>query len=113
MNDLQRKRTEKTVRDFVAKRRPPVHLRDKVDLSFRFDGRFIEIFEIRPRWNDPRERIEEAIARARYVKSRNTWRVYWQKADFKWHKYPPAPEASTVEAFLKLVDEDQYGCFFG
>jgi len=37
----------------------------------------------------------------------------WQRADLKWHKYGPAPEVSTVQAFLALVDEDKYGCFFG
>ena len=113
MNDLEQKRIEKTVAAFVAKRRPPAHLRDQVDLSFRFDGRNVEIFEIRPRWDNPAQRVEEAIAKARYLKSRNRWLVYWQKADLKWHKYDPMPEVITVDAFLRLVDDDQYACFFG
>lgn len=113
MNDIERKRIEKAVATFVAKRRPPVHLRDEVDLSFRFDGRSVEIFEIRPRWDDPTERVEEAVGKARYLKSRNMWLVYWQRADLKWHKYEPVPEVSTVDAFLRLVDEDEYACFFG
>jgi Protein of unknown function (DUF3024) len=113
MNDIERKRIENAVAAFVAKRRPPVHLRDQVDLSFRFDGRTVEIFEIRPRWRNPAEKGEEAIAKARYVKTRGEWTVYWQRADLKWHRYGPVPEVSTVEAFLRLVDEDEYGCFFG
>ena len=113
MNDIERKRIENAVAAFVAKRRPPAHLRDQVDLSFRFDGRSVEIFEIRPRWNKPAERIEEAIAKARYVKARDRWLVYWQRADLKWHKYDPMPEVRTVDAFLRLVDDDEYACFFG
>jgi len=113
MNDLERKRIEKAVAAFVARRRPPAHLRDQLDLSFRFDGRSVEIFEIRPRWNDPEQRVEEAIAKARYLKSRGTWLVYWQRADLKWHKYAPVPEVKTIEAFLRLVDEDAHACFFG
>ena len=113
MNDMERKRIENVVTAFVAKRRPPVHLRDGVDLSFRFDGRSVEIFEIRPRWDNPTQNVEEPAARARYLKSRDRWLVYWQRADLKWHKYGPMPEVRTVEAFLKLIDEDQYGCFFG
>ncbi|MEO7798779.1 MAG: DUF3024 domain-containing protein [Opitutaceae bacterium] len=104
---------EAPVAAFVAKRRPPVHLRAQVDLSFRFDGRSVEIFEIRPQWNNPARRIEEAVAKARYLKSRDAWLVYWQRADLKWHKYGPTPEVSTLQAFLTLVDEDEYGCFFG
>ena len=113
MNDLERKRVEKAIAAFVAKRRPPAHLRDQVDLSFRFDGRSVEIFEIRPRWDDPTERVEEAVAKARYLKSRDMWLIYWQRADLKWHKYEPVPEVSTIDAFLRLVDEDEYACFFG
>lgn len=113
MNDIERKRTANAIETFVAKRRPPAHLRDQLDLSFRFDGRSVEIFTIRPRWNNPTERIEEAVAKARYLKSRQTWLVYWQRADLKWHKYGPVPEVSTIEAFLRLVDEDAYACFFG
>ena len=113
MNDMERRRIEKSIAAFIAKRRPPVHLRDQVDLSFRFDGRSVEIFEIRARWNDPVERIEEAVAKARYVKSRDTWLVYWQRADLKWHKYGPVPEVTTIDAFLALVDEDENACFFG
>lgn len=108
MNDIQRNRIEKAVAAFVTKRRPPVHLRDRVELSFRFDGRSVEIFEIRPRWDNPAQRVEEPVGKARYLKSRDTWLIYWQRADLKWHKYGPAPEMSTVDAFLRLVDEDEY-----
>jgi hypothetical protein len=113
MDDMERKRIENAVAAFVAKRRPPAHLRDQVDLSFRFDGRSVEIFEIRPRWDNPAQRVEEAVAKVRYMKSRAKWLVYWQRADLKWHKYGPMPEVNTVDAFLRLVDEDEYGCFFG
>jgi hypothetical protein len=113
MNDIERKRIENAVATFVASRRPPLHLRDQVDLSFRFDGRSVEIFEIRPRWDNPAQRVEEAVAKARYLKSRDKWLVYWQRSDLKWHKYGPVPEVGTLEAFLDLVDRDEYACFFG
>jgi hypothetical protein len=113
MNDIERKRIENAVAAFVAMRRPPAHLRDQVDLGFRFDGRNVVLFEIRPRWDNPAEKAEEAIAKARYLKSRDTWLVYWQRSDLKWHKYDPAPEVRTVGAFLELVDKDEYACFFG
>lgn len=113
MNEFEHKRVEKAVGAFVAKRRPPAEIRDQVDLSFRFDGRYVEIFEIRPRWDKPEEKVEDTVARARYLKSRDEWLVYWQRADLKWHKYDPAPEVRTIQAFLALVDHDEYGCFFG
>lgn len=113
VDDIERKRVEKAVAAFVTKRRPPEHLRDQVELAFRFDGRYVDIFEIRPRWDKPKEKIEEAIARARYFKSRDEWVIYWQRADMKWHRYVPAAEVKTIQEFLEIVDEDRYGCFFG
>jgi hypothetical protein len=113
MNDLERKRIEKAVAAFIAKRRPPMHLRDQVELAIRFVGRDVEIFEIRPRWNDPAQKMEEAVAKARFITSRDHWSVFWQRADMKWHKYAPVPEVDTIEDFLRLIDEDAYGCFFG
>lgn len=113
MNHIEHKHVEEAVSAFVAKHRPPVNLREQVDLSFRFDGRSVEIFEIRPSWANASLKVEESVAKARYLKSRNLWLIYWKRADLKWHKYGPAPEVRTVGAFLKLVEEDEYGCFFG
>ena len=113
LNDIERKRVENTVAAFVEKHRPPAHIRDQVDLAFRFVGQSVELFEIRPRWDSRTETVEEPVAKARYLKSRGEWLVYWQRADLKWHKYGPKPEVRTLEAFLALVEEDEYACFFG
>jgi DUF3024 family protein len=63
--------------------------------------------------DDPAQSAEEAVAKARYLKSRDSWLVYWQRADLKWHKYDPLPEVKSLETFLTLVDRDEYACFFG
>ena len=113
LNDIERKRVENLVAAYVSEHRPPAHIRDKVDLSFRFSDQSVELFEIRPRGDDHTKKLEEPIAKAKYVKSRNRWLVYWMRADLKWHKYPPHPEVRTIEAFLKLVEEDEHCCFYG
>jgi hypothetical protein len=41
------------------------------------------------------------------------WKVYWKRADLKWHRYEPVPEVSAIEKFLAVVKEDEYSCFFG
>jgi hypothetical protein len=96
-----------------AKRRPPLHVRDKVREGQRIEGHEIELFLVRPLFSDPTRQIEESIAKARYVKSRDVWQVFWKRADLKWHRYPPRPEVKSLEGFLKLVDEDANGCFWG
>jgi hypothetical protein len=113
LSEFERRRCEKLVAEFVQQRRPPAHLRAKLDFGFRISGQSIEIFTIRPRWDDNRETIEQAIAKATYNRSKKYWKVFWQRADMKWHGYQPHLKAASVEEFLVVVGEDLHGCFFG
>jgi len=112
-SELEIKRHEKELDAFLEQHRPPPHVRSQVDLAYRIDGQSVELFEIRPRWDNPAEKIEEFVARARYLKSRKEWHVYWMRADLKWHRYDPVPEVRTLKDFLDLVAEDEHACFFG
>ena len=47
----------------------------------RVKGQSVELLEIRPMWRNPDKKIEEAVAKTTYVKSRKVWNVYWQRAD--------------------------------
>jgi hypothetical protein len=113
LSEFELKRTHKIVSAFVEKHRPEKHIRQNLDLSFRQDRQSVEIFEIRPGWNNPKEKIEIPIAKATYVKTRQCWRVFWQRSDLKWHRYESSPEVRLVEDFLELVERDEFGCFFG
>jgi len=113
LSEFEIKRCEKIAREYVEKHRPPAHLRNKVDLSFRIKEQSVELFEIRAIWNDPTKKIKELVAKATYVKSRKIWKIYWQRADLKWHSYQPEPEVKTLEDFLDVVEKDEYCCFFG
>ncbi|MGD2143327.1 MAG: DUF3024 domain-containing protein [Anaerolineae bacterium] len=98
---------------FLEKRRPPEHLRDKLDVDYRIHRQSIVIFERRAAWNRPGETIETPVAKTTYVRTQNEWRVYWQRSDLKWHGYEPRPEVDSLLDFLKVVDTDEYGCFWG
>jgi spore coat polysaccharide biosynthesis protein SpsF (cytidylyltransferase family) len=113
LSEFEIKKIEKEVGSFVEKRRPPPHIRDELDVAFRVKGQSVEIFEVRRLWNDPKEKIEEPVAKATYVKTQKVWKVYWQRADLRWHRYDPDPEVDTLKKFLDLVDRDEYACFFG
>jgi hypothetical protein len=104
---------ESAMAEFLEKRRPPVKIRNKLDLAYRIEGQSVVIFEIRPFWRDPSHKIEEAVAKATYVRKSKRWKIYWQRADLKWHGYPPYPEAVFFEEFLAVVDEDENACFWG
>jgi hypothetical protein len=113
LNDIERKRIENTVGAFVEKFRPPPHIRPQLDFGFRFTGQSIELFEIRPQWNKPEIKHESSFAKATFVRAQGMWKVYWKRADLKWHRYEPVPEVPAIEKFLAVVKEDEYSCFFG
>jgi hypothetical protein len=112
-SELEQKQYEEIMDAYIESRRPPVEIRDKLDIGYRIDGQAIEIFEIRPRWNQPGVKLESPVAKARYFKSRNEWHVYWMRADLKWHSYEPEPVVKKLEKFLKVVNEDRFACFWG
>ena len=113
LSEFEQKRCEQVVRAFIEGRRPAPHIRGQVDLGFRVVDQSIEIFEVRPRWNQPEVRQERPVAKATYVKANSVWRVFWQRRDLKWHRYDPAPEVGSLETFLNIVNKDEHGCFWG
>jgi len=73
----------------------------------------IETFEIRLGYHDPQSVVEFPIAKSTWVKSQKVWRVFWQRADMKWHSYPSLPEVKSLQEFIDAVDADEYACFYG
>jgi hypothetical protein len=113
ISEFEIKRFEKIVGQYIERRRPPPHLRNQVDLTFRIEKQSVIIFELRELWNQPGKKVESQIAKATYVKKTNSWKLYWQRADLKWHRYEPTPETQTIEEFLAVLEKDEYGCFWG
>lgn len=96
-----------------AKHRPPLHIRDQMREGQRFADQSIEFFFVRPAFNRPGQHVEESIAKVTFVRSRQVWRLYWKRADGKWHSYSPRPELKSLAAALQVIDEDERCCFFG
>ncbi len=104
---------EAAMADFMRKRRPPVEIRAKLDIAWRVDKQSVMIYSIRPFWRDESRKIETPIAKTTFNRRANRWKIFWMRADLKWHAYSPYPEAVFFEEFLAIVDEDENGCFWG
>ncbi|MGE4286760.1 MAG: DUF3024 domain-containing protein [Phycisphaerae bacterium] len=107
------KRIELLTSQYIETRRPPHEIRDDIDLAFRIEDRSVLIFEIRSLWTDPSNKIEQMVARATFVASKKIWKIYWMRADLKWHSYEPLPEVKRFEEFIDAVEEDRFCCFWG
>jgi len=111
--DSEKKQVDWIMRKFFHRNRPPEDARHQVDLSYEIKNQSVEIFLLRVFWRDQSQTVREPIAKATYVKKSGKWKIYWQRADMKWHLYEPCPEASDLETFLRVVEEDPHGWFWG
>jgi hypothetical protein len=112
-SEIETEKIEDAMAAFIEKRRPPIPVRSKLDYGYRISGQSVELFEIRPRFDKPEMILEHDFAKATYVRAQKVWKVFWMRADLKWHRYEPAFEVSNIEKFLEIVGQDKYGCFFG
>ena len=113
ISEFEIKRIEKIVGEFIEKKRPEPHIRDKLDIAFRINGQSFEVYEIRPQWDNPAIKIEGPIAKATYVKSKKIWKLYWMRGNLKWYSYEPLAQSKSLEKILDEIDTDPYCCFWG
>lgn len=99
--------------NFINKIRPEESIREKLDFTYKIENQSITIFQVRPNWKNPKEKMEHGFAKTTFVKKENHWKVFWLRANLKWESYSPQPEVKSLKEFVKLVEEDKHNCFFG
>jgi hypothetical protein len=111
-SELELKRIEQTVGEF-CRTRSPAQLKDKLRLEYSVKGHEVIVVERRPKWDNPKEWIESPVAKLRFIRSANKWRLYWRRADLKWHEYLGLSSSDRLSDLVQEVDADQLACFFG
>lgn len=101
------------IENYLSYIRPPKEIREQLDISYRIEKKSVIIFEIRPNWHDESKKIEIDIVKSTYITKDNNWKVYWKRADLKWHLYKPNPTVPHLLDFIRLIEKDEYGCFRG
>lgn len=112
LSDLELKRIEQTV-GALCRKRSPAHLQGKLRLEYSVKGQEVVIFERRPKWDDPSRWTESPVAKIKFVRSAEKWRLYWMRADLKWHEYPGHSSSDRLEELVQEIDADPLACFFG
>jgi len=98
---------------YLMSSRPPEEIRDELDINYKIKDQSIIVFEIRPLWSNPKEKMESNIAKATFVKKENVWKIFWFMSDMKWHSYEPNSKVKSLKEFVKIIEEDKHGCFWG
>ncbi|NQT78462.1 MAG: DUF3024 domain-containing protein [Bacteroidetes bacterium] len=112
-SNLQIREINLAASEFMKLRRPQEEIRDQVDLDYRIEGQSVYIFEIRPRWDKPEEKIESPIAKTTFVKAKNHWKIFWMRGNLKWYHYKPFPYVKKIAHFFEVVNKDELHCFWG
>jgi len=105
-------KVDKAAKKFCADRNmnfPP----DQLYIDYKLEDQALYLFEVRPRWDDPTEKLELMVAKILYVKKDKVWKLYWQRQNMKWQLYEDEGVNSQLEPLLKIVWEDAHACFWG
>ncbi|WP_299063395.1 DUF3024 domain-containing protein [uncultured Polaribacter sp.] len=105
---------EATIKKYVESLRPEdLEMRKQVDIGYSYDGKVVILYEIRPDFMNPKEKIQLEFAKFRYYKSKKEWNLYWMKSDEKWQLYQPFPVSTHLGEIIEVIKKDKHGCFFG
>ena len=97
----------------LCQRRSPPRFIDELRTIHEIERDGVVVYETRVPWDGKGAWTKMGIAMFRYIRSRNMWKLYQMDLDRKWHVYEPAEEQSEIGALVRVVDEDEYGVFFG
>jgi hypothetical protein len=100
---------ERTVGEFCRQIAPPEPLSDQIRIIYEVDRHAVVIFD--ERLDADGEWSRMPIARFRYLRTQDDWTLYWMRASGEWDYYEgPRKRLSTL---VRMVGDDEYGCFFG
>ena len=104
---------KKLVERYIEQNRPPIEIRDQLDIGYMHERNSFEICKIRPIWDRENEFQQLSFAKFKYIKTQKIWKLYWMRASGKWQSYEPFPNSTNLQEILDCVDADAYGCFRG
>ncbi len=107
---------------YIAKNRPPENIRDQLDIAYKIEGQSVYILEVRPHYDfssgefridSSKGKMEIPVAKTTYIKAQNHWKIFWLRGNDKWYSYDPQPIVKSIDEFIKIVEKDEYHCFWG
>ncbi len=113
LSSQQTEQVTKMMDAWLEQNRPPETIRPKLDIGWRIENQSVFIFEIRPHWRDKSIIKQSDNAKASWVQSSATWKIYWMRQNLKWHPYEPLPQTGNLQLFLLEYEKDPFGCFRG
>jgi hypothetical protein len=105
--------SDSIISENIEKMRPAEHIRNQLDIGYTFENNTLQIFEIRPQWNDPSKIQHSPFVKAKFIKSKQIWKIYWLRGNLKWYSYAPHPTTDSLADLFEIINKDDHGCFKG
>ncbi|MFO1280488.1 MAG: hypothetical protein U1F04_13130 [Burkholderiaceae bacterium] len=67
--DSERATNLAALKGLLDRRRPPERIRPRLDIGYAVVGQTVDVFEIRPDWQDPSTTRHTPVARVRFIRS--------------------------------------------
>ncbi|MCH7857748.1 MAG: DUF3024 domain-containing protein [Gemmatimonadetes bacterium] len=112
ISHFEQKRVSKILSQYCDERVPP-HVRDKIELRFRFEGNSVILFEHRPSLTGSGEWVESVVAKFRFFVGRQEWALYWRNRNQLWKRYELIRPSRLFDDLLSEVDADPTRIFWG
>ena len=74
-SEIEKIRFEKILKAYCDNKYP-ADIRNELYLDYEIKDQSIILFTVRPRWDKPSETMKDMTAKATYVKSTKTWKLY-------------------------------------
>jgi DUF3024 family protein len=113
-SEIELKKIDKLVGGLCRSKTKP-DIRDQLRFEYEIKNHNVYIWEVRPVFFDPTQETKHGVARFQFIRTRNRWKLYWMRADLKWHAYEPEPGQAMTDLKEQVaeVENDRYGAFFG
>jgi hypothetical protein len=111
LSELELAGVHRTMAIYIARRRPRPEIRDRLDIGYSVENQSIILHEDRRSYDG--SRLIAPVAKVTWIKAQSTWKVFWMRADLRWHRYEPLVTTRTLDNVLDEIDADPYGCFWG
>ena len=97
------------IKQIEEKFRVPERVADKLQIKAEKRMSGYVIYEFRPRWDNPIEWMKFDVAKL-VKKKTGRWDLYWKRASGKWEIYR---KNNLFNSVLNIIEQDEYGCFWG
>ena len=111
-SEIELKKIDKFVGGLCRKKTPEKY-KNELRFEYRIKVHDVTIYEIRPRWDNPKEITEMDIAKIKFNRTKNNWVLYWKRASGKWELYEPSKNNNDLASLVEVISTDNFGCFFG